>query len=343
MWQRKGTPWFYTTIDGKQIRLSKDKKEAERMLHAILAQPDEEPVEEISACPSYRKIVDLFLDEAQREKGEETYRVQKRILQSFLDTLRKGIRIVDLKPLHVSQWFQKHPTWGGSYRTHCRKIVKASINWAATQGYISRGHPITLMPTGKYDRRERILTAEERQKIREDVRGDFADFLYALEQTGARPFSEIGKVTAADANLAEGTLTLSEWKNKKKTGVSRVIYMTPGLKSLIERLMARYPEGALFRNRFGAPWRRDTVAVNLTRLAKRLGIPQITAYTFRHAYIVDALERGVSSDAVAELCGTSVKTIAKYYNHLSQKRDFLRDAALRAVNGHAAIPPRQQE
>lgn len=332
VWTRGNTGWFYTTIKGEQIRLSQDKAEAERMLHRILA--DQEPdakAEEVSVSPTMKKICELFLEDALLEKGEETYKVQKRVLQSFLDSLKKGMKVADLKQMHVTEWFRKHPTWGGSYRTNGRKVLKACLNWAGKQGYIPRDHTITLMPTGRYERRERILNDAEKKMIRAEVRGDFADFLFALEQTGARPFSEIGKVTAETVDLEDGSITLTEWKNKKKTGKKRTIYMTPALKSLVERLVARHPSGPIFRNRFGNAWRRDSVAVNLTRLAGKLKIPQINAYCLRHTYITDCLAKGMSASIVAELVGNSVKTIEKYYDHLDQKKDVLKDAAKKAM------------
>ena len=67
-------------------------------------------------------------------------------------------------------------------------------------------------------------------------------------------------------------------------------------------------------------------------LAKRTDEPA-TVYSYRHTYITEALERGLTASMVAELVGNSAKTIEKYYNHLSQKRDSLKAAALRAVGG----------
>ena len=54
------------------------------------------------------------------------------------------------------------------------------------------------------------MTEEERKKIREAVNDEVADFVLALEQTDARPFSEVCKVTAVDLDLEKGTWTLSK-------------------------------------------------------------------------------------------------------------------------------------
>jgi hypothetical protein len=41
----------------------------------------------------------------------------------------------------------------------------------------------------------------------------------------------------------------------------------------------------------------------------------------------------MSSDIVAELVGNTPKTISRYYSHLDQKKNTLRDAARLAVGG----------
>ena len=63
----------------------------------------------------------------------------------------------------------------------------------------------------------------------------------------------------------------------------------------------------------------------------RLGLKPLTVYAYRHTYITEALERGLTASVVAQLVGNSPKTIEKYYDHLDQKKNALQEAALRAV------------
>ena len=53
--------------------------------------------------------------------------------------------------------------------------------------------------------------------------------------------------------------------------------------------------------------------------------------SYRHSFITEALEQGLTADIVAELVGNTPKTIAKYYSHLESKKNTLREAARRAV------------
>jgi hypothetical protein len=40
VWFRKQTGYYYTTLNGKKVRLANGKKDAERAFHALMAQSD---------------------------------------------------------------------------------------------------------------------------------------------------------------------------------------------------------------------------------------------------------------------------------------------------------------
>ncbi|HKI37661.1 MAG TPA: tyrosine-type recombinase/integrase [Gemmataceae bacterium] len=195
-------------------------------------------------------------------------------------------------------------------------------------------HPLMHVRPGTVGSRERYLTPEERTRVHEAVRGAFSEYVFVLEQTGARPFSEAAKVTAADVDFVAGTWTLAKWKNSKKLkGKKRTVYLVEPVLELMRKLVACYPEGPLFRNRIGQPWTRQALTARFRKLGETLGIAGLSAYAFRTADITDALSRGVPVAVVAELCGTSIQTINKHYAKIDKKQDVLRDAARLAVGG----------
>jgi integrase/recombinase XerC len=113
------------------------------------------------------------------------------------------------------------------------------------------------------------MSAEERPRILAMwPEGDpFRDFLVAAMETGCRP-GEIMKVTAADVDLKEGVWRFPS-KDYEKTGLLRVVYLTPTLLELTGRLMARHPVGPLFRNADGKPWRRRAIRNRFARKRAR--------------------------------------------------------------------------
>src|SRR3954447_17432610 len=89
IWFREQDGWYYTTVNGEQLRLSQDKGEAETLFHEAMLQKrrGEEPQSHVS--PSFRKFADLYLDDRRRSGSPKTYSTRKIYLQSFIDHARR--------------------------------------------------------------------------------------------------------------------------------------------------------------------------------------------------------------------------------------------------------------
>lgn len=269
-----------------------------------------------------------------------TYWWYRKYLQSFCDFFGT-LGALAVKPFHVSRWLDAHPKWTTSRR--CAVIcVKRAYNWCEAEGILTT-NPMKKVKKPAAVRRERIITPEEWSQLFAAIRDrEFKDFVTALRETGCRP-GEVRKVTAAQVNLELGVWVLEHHKTRRKTGLPRVIYLTPTMVELCRRLVEQWPEGPIFRGpkRKGSkPYSRNAIRCRFRRLRKKL--PQlkgVISYTLRHTYITDALARGVSAALVAELAGHKDLTmIQQHYAHLSEKRQQLADAARRAA-GYGEAPP----
>lgn len=70
IWFRKATGWYMTTHRGQQIKLSKDKAEATKAFHTLMASAADEPTEEKTGVrPAFRKIADLFPLRGEADQG----------------------------------------------------------------------------------------------------------------------------------------------------------------------------------------------------------------------------------------------------------------------------------
>ncbi len=332
VWFREQTGWYMTTIRGDQIKLSKNKDEAERAFHALMAKEVPE-VKDTGVFPSFRKLADLFLEDSKVNKKPNTYRMHLYYLQSFCDHIGRK-RVNDLKVHHVTEWIGKPKAkvnvWNQSSACSGRTTILACLNWAVAQGYID-SHPLGKLKRGSHKKRERVLSPEERQSIRENVKPDFRDFLVALEQTGARPFSELARLTAEMIDWRSRTIKLTEHKNEGK-GKTRTVYVTPALLELLKGLATQRPTGLLFRNSKDHLWTSHDATRRLNYIVAKLKLAPATIYAYRHTFITEALEKGMTANIVAELVGNSPLTIARNYDHLSQKRATMLDAAMKAVS-----------
>jgi integrase len=213
--------------------------------------------------------------------------------------------------------------------------VKRAFTWATGEG-ILKENPLRGLKKPPANRRERILTPEEWEELfAAVVDQEFKDFLTAMRETGCRP-GEVRRVTAADVDLKAGIWVLEHHKTRKKTGLPRVVYLTPTMIELCKRLCERWPTGPIFRGpkRKGhRPFSRNAIRCRFRRLRAKLpSLVGVISYTLRHTWITDALERKVPVATVAELAGhKDLKMIQQHYAHLSEKRKHLQDAARQAT------------
>ncbi len=162
VWHREQDGHFYTTIRGQKVKLSPDKKEATRLFHELLAKNEEPAGSQVS--PPLKRIAELFLEESQRTKKPNTYRMARMFLQSFCDHVGRK-RVADLKVHHVTSWVGAHQ-WNESTGCSARSTVLACLNWAVTQGHVD-SHPLAKLKRGSHKRRERYLTSLRGQQMKD--------------------------------------------------------------------------------------------------------------------------------------------------------------------------------
>jgi integrase len=261
---------------------------------------------------------------------ERTYWWYRKYLQSFCD-LHGALRASELKPLHLTAWLEANPGWQAS-RRHAIIAVKRCFKWADEEGLIDR-NPFRAVKKPAVGRRERILTPAEKQEILQTIRDrPFREFVFALYETGCRP-SEVARVTAENFDEERGLWVFQQHKARRKTGKPRIVYLTPAMVELTKALVARYPEGPLFRgNRNKKAFTRNGIRCRFRRLRKKLPhLKGVVSYTARHTYTNEALCNGVGLLEVAELLGhSSTEMVEQHYAHLDQKTQHMLEAAKKA-------------
>jgi integrase len=312
------------------------------MLHELGATP--KPLEKVgqpreaSASPECRVVAtvveafELFLEHSQQDHDALTYGWYKDVLTSAAKAFGL-LPVAGLRPYEVNLWLARSKK-RLSDTTKNRRIgaVKAALNWCVEQKVISN-NPIKDMKKPAADARDRILTSQEREIIFGAVRDEcFRDFLTAMQETGCRP-GEVARVAPENINLDAGVWIFPKHKTRKKTGVARVVYLTPAMVELSKRLLAESKGGPLFRNRDGNPWDRCSLYSRLKTIKKKFPkLAGVVSYTFRHSFATDALENGVPDATVAELLGhKGTQTLHRHYSKLSKKIEYLRNAVEQAT------------
>jgi integrase len=316
--------------------------------------------------PTYLEALDKFrkLVAQDADKGTDDYLVSSLLNQyrkHLRDTRKSGVpgvfevmargfaetfghlRVRDLKPYEVDAWLASQKQWNSTSRAHAITLILAAVSWARKKGYIAsdplagrveRPQPVlrgreAALPPELLD----LLIAEARKnKMRSQ---EFADFLWVLRLTGARP----GELRHAQAfNFQKGSDGLGRivfrwnatngyiWKNARKTQRDRIIYLTRELTEYVEGLAAKHPTGPLFRTPRGAGWLPTSVGNKWRWLVKRPAVVKycrehgidpngLKPYFLRHSFISHFLDATGDIYAVAMMCGTSVKMVSQRYGH----------------------------
>jgi integrase len=221
-------------------------------------------------------------------------------------------------------------TWGpGSHRNFIIG-VNAAFNWAVRSGLIPR-NPLQGIdkPSSSSRGVEALLGTNAKEidaahaRIIATSRPHWRPFIQALKDTGARP-GEIAAATADDFRPDIGAFVFHKESNRRrgqfshKTSKSkdRVIFLSGPTLTNVRELVAKYPTGPLFRRMNGNAFGKVNFVDRFIKLRRRLKMPHLTAYSYRHTFATEMLKAGMDVDSLAELMGNSAVVIRLHYSHL---------------------------
>jgi hypothetical protein len=80
------------------------------------------------------EILDAFLEWAATNGAPRTYQWRKENLQTFARSIPHSLTVAQLKPFHITQEMNAHPSWGGDTRANFARCVRRAFPWAKKQG-----------------------------------------------------------------------------------------------------------------------------------------------------------------------------------------------------------------
>lgn len=323
-WRAQRNTWA-VLFQGRQVNLGKDKVEAFRKYHALMAGVTSAAPGPVG--PTAGEVIDQFLTWCESHQAAGTHRIYRWHLTRF----RKAVgtmRLSELKPFHVTRWLDGYSCAANTANLAVRCAVRP-FSWAKKQGLIEK-NPLAGVERPSATPRECYLTEDQFDKITAAVPDrEFQDFLTFARETGARP-QEIRAIEKRHFDPVMNAIVFprNESKGKKR---QRVIVLNSKALAIVQRLIVKQPAGPVFRNVDGQPWKRDAVGNRAQRLKRKLGFP-FCVYAIRHTWITDALLNGVEPLTVATLAGhSSIDQVWSTYQKLQLQRDHMRNAAEQAV------------
>jgi integrase len=162
-------------------------------------------------------------------------------------------------------------------------------------------------------RRELYLDRTQRKSFIEMAPPDLAQFIRGLSLLPLRP-GALASLRVTDFDARFDILRTG----KDKSGGDRKFKVPPEIADFFKKAAAGRPTSApLLAREDGTPWNKDAWKDPLKVAARKAGLPPETvAYSLRHSVITDLVHGGLDLLTVAQISGTSVAMIEKYYGHL---------------------------
>jgi len=326
---RKRIPLF----DGKGNRIrGRENKEAARLALARLKLQGElsDPLKVAQADWTVARVCDAYLNDLRRTANPD-WAGQVRVWLNDLCRYCGALKVNEFKKKHLRTWLQQHRTWNNNTQRNVIGSVIAAFNFCC------KFEDLDVNPVAGYQKpaatpRVTAFTPEEEQAICEAADEAFAQFFKACILTGARPYSELAKVTADHVvETPQGTYYLLKartsdgghgHKTAKKTGKDRRIMLCDKMESMTRELMLTAPKGSgipLFRSTRGRPWKKTNCVLRFLAIKKKLGLPEDRCmYSCRHTFAKRTLSgyytgKPVTIEVLAGLMGNSARVCWEHY------------------------------
>jgi len=346
-WKQTGC-WYYTEPgtkrrvslydeNGERIRGLENREAAnDAMARVRLARDLTPPKPGESGRWTVARVCDLYLEDL-HQTATKAWAKQ---VEGWLNDLCEycgALRVDEFKKMHLRKWLARHDTWNHNTQRNVISAVIAAFNFCI------RFDELAVNPVAGYKKpagtvRVTAFSPEEEKKIYKNTDKQFGLFFKACILTGARPYSELAKVTAdhvvetehgmcyvLKAREADGR---GGHKTGKKTGQDRRIMLCDEMEEITLELMKTAPKGSgktLFRSPRGKAWSKVNCTARFCKLRKELELPADRCmYSCRHTFAKRILSgyytgQPTTIEVLAGLMGNSPKVCWQHYAQWSDQ------------------------
>lgn len=234
-----------------------------------------------------------------------------------------ALTIDEFKRRHLRDWLARHKQWSDNTRRNVIGSVKAAFNFCVREGDIDV-NPVAGFAKPPSTPRVTAFSPEEEKQLYEATDEAFGLFLKACILTGARPYSELARVTADHIVESDHGMyyELREHKTAGKTGRPRRILLCDEMEQITRKLVESSGPGSgrpLFRSTRGRDWQRRNCVFRFRELRQKLALPaDRCVYTSRHTFAKRMLSgyytgQPVTIEVLAGLMGNSPKVCWQHY------------------------------
>ena len=156
--------WWYVEVgprgNRKQVKLIKGKKNERAAYTRFCEVIGYDSIPDSPSKLTVAQLCDSFLDWSSRNHEADTYNWYRQFLQDFCNQFG-SLKVVSLKPLHLTQWIKGHD-WNSTSQNKAISCVKRCLNFAVSAGMIG-DNPLRHVRKPPAQRRDIIPTRVDRK------------------------------------------------------------------------------------------------------------------------------------------------------------------------------------
>jgi len=194
--------------------------------------------------------------------------------------------------------------------------LRAALNWALERSWVQSDQPwrIALKPIKNADKqRQLIVSREDVEAMILKASAEIIPFLRALTYLPMRP-GALAKLTVSNFQHNESILKIGVDKNHSERRITLPVITSDFFKQQVQGKSANKP---LFPRANGKHWDNASWKGPVNAAAEAAGLSEeVTLYQLRHLAITSLIKYGADLLSVAQLAGTSLRMIERYYGHL---------------------------
>lgn len=277
-----------------------------------------------SGARSLGVLIDKFISYLKVEKAvsPHTLRAYQKDLEIFFDFVNTSAEKID--PVDVRGFIAEQISSGLSKTTAGRRLaaVRSFFRFLHREGYI-KSNPAKVINTPRKPKTlPKFLTVDDVFNLVEKPEGigftvarDRA-ILELLYSSGIR-VSELSSLDMGDINLGDGLVKV-KGKGKKERIVPVGAKAVEAIRTyLVERMLLKKREGALFLNRRGSRLTDRSIRRIVVKYARMVLLDgRIGPHTLRHTFATHLLQAGADLRTIQELLGHASLSTTQKYTHL---------------------------
>jgi integrase len=292
------------------------------------------------------KTVEKYIQEWLETTGratlrKSTYATYSSHIRNHIVPAVGGVQLKNLSLVHVQAMLNAQYDRGlaSSYIRYTKAVLSRALNDAVRENLIARNVAMLAVVPRTPKREMKVWDQAQTRQFLESIQGDRLEVLFTVALSLGLRRGELLGLSWRDVDLEKGTLLVrasltriehgAELGEPKTKGSRRTIHLPRTLVSILKRHRAKQKAnelraggdwkntGMVFTTFVGGPMTPNNLLRDLTRLAKKAGVPRIRVHDLRHTAATLMLKSGTPVKVVSETLGhASVRVTLDLYAHV---------------------------